>query len=47
MYAAGGQAQPGQGGPSADGSTNGAGGGSSQQPGAGDATDVEYEEVKK
>jgi molecular chaperone DnaK len=45
MYAAGGNAQPGQGGPSADGGAGAAGGG--QQSGAGDATDVEYEEVKK
>jgi molecular chaperone DnaK len=45
MYAAGGNAQPGQGGPSADGSAGAAGGG--QQSGTGDATDVEYEEVKK
>ncbi len=47
MYAAGGNAQPGQGGPSADGSASAGSAGNAQQPGAGDATDVEYEEVKK
>lgn len=44
MYAAGGQQQPGPGGPSADG---GAAGATGSQAGTGDATDVEYEEVKK